>query len=125
MANRDHKFGMRNVAIFHSYEDAARNGAPKDKLRSLQEKRKLYGDIERRLSNGLFPEDALTALLNQITHLASEAGLSTDTFKGWLDEEAAEYAAEQAAGGFSAIAYRPEPFRRHQLDVHMHFAMQR
>lgn len=114
-----------NLHVFHSYEDAARHGAPKEKLRSLQEKRKLYDDVERRMANGLYAEDALTALLNQITHLASEARLSTGTFKGWLNEEAAEYAAEQAAGGFSAIVYRPEPFRKHQLDVHMHFALQR
>lgn len=122
MRKRTSKSDDHRVVISHSYEEAVRLGAPKDKLKSLREKRVLYADIERRLSNGLFPEDAMTALLNQIAHLASTANLSVETFSGWLYEEAEEYASEQAAGGFSAIASHPQRHRQHELDVHLHFA---
>ena len=115
------KEAARRICIFHSYEEAAHNEAPREKITSLAVEALLYGDIVERL----LPEDALPVLLNQILLIASEAKLPTRTLRGWLTEEVQEYEAEQAADVFAAIAHLPERTRPYQLEMHTHFAHNR
>lgn len=112
--------------LFHSLlTPEAERYAPKEKKVSLGEKLNLYADVDRRLRKGLLPEDALTALMNQIIQLSGDAKMPDDTLSGWFREELRAYRQELKAGGLEAILSLPELPRPFEEKVHDHFASRR